>query len=226
MKGKASTSDREKSRTCRSDETRARMIRAAMDVFGALGYEGASTRVLAQRAGVNLAAIPYHFGGKRELYMAAAQSLANYVRERVTPIIVRLRDVDRASHAARIDEALSSFFNLVVGGVEPKVWTSFVIRCENDADEAFKLLHEQIVARFRDALTETVAEAVGCKADDENLRLRVAIVLGSIIHFRSLRNMTLSNLGWEKMTPERLSLLDNAIRHFAVPELLSSPSGT
>ena len=33
-----------------SDETRTKMIHAAIEVFGALGYEGASMRTLAERA--------------------------------------------------------------------------------------------------------------------------------------------------------------------------------
>lgn len=98
-----------------SSETRVKMVHAAIEVFGALGYEGASTRTLAERAEVNLAAIPYHFGGKRGLYLAAAQVIADYARERMEPVVVRLRDAKTADHATRIDEALNSFIHLVVG---------------------------------------------------------------------------------------------------------------
>ena len=43
----------------RRDDSRQRLIEAALDVFGLYGFEGASTRLLAERANVNLAAIPY-----------------------------------------------------------------------------------------------------------------------------------------------------------------------
>jgi len=99
----------------RSTETRSRMIDTAIDVFGRLGYEGASTRILADRAGVNLSAIHYHFGGKRELYMAAAQSIADYARKRIDPIIAGLDDAGGSDPAERIDEALSRFFHFMVG---------------------------------------------------------------------------------------------------------------
>jgi AcrR family transcriptional regulator len=91
------------------------MIDTAIDVFGRLGYEGASTRILADRAGVNLSAIHYHFGGKRELYMAAAQSIADYARKRIDPIIAGLDDAGGSDPAERIDEALSRFFHFMVG---------------------------------------------------------------------------------------------------------------
>jgi AcrR family transcriptional regulator len=208
-----------------SNETRAKMIHAAIEVFGALGYEGASTRALAERADVNLAAIPYHFGGKRGLYLAAAQAIADYARERMEPVVVRLRDADRADRATRIDEALSSFFYIVVGGSEPEAWTSFLVRCERDADDAFRMIYEEAVLRFERALTETIAEAIGCDAGDESLRIRVAIVIASIANFRTLRNMTLTSLGWDQFNPGRLERLEAAIRQFALGELLSVPAG-
>lgn len=41
---------------------------AAADRFAAAGYAGTSVRDLARAAGVNVAAISYHFGGKEQLY--------------------------------------------------------------------------------------------------------------------------------------------------------------
>ena len=57
----------------RGEDTRQRLIEAALKIFGESGLEGASTRMLADAAGANLAAIPYHFGSKEGLYRAAAE---------------------------------------------------------------------------------------------------------------------------------------------------------
>jgi AcrR family transcriptional regulator len=200
------------------------MIDMAIEVFGAHGYEGASTRILADRAGVNLSAIPYHFGSKRELYMAAAQSIADYSRKHIDPIIAGLEDTNGGSSAERIDAALSSFFHFIVGGPEPEAWGSFFVRCEYDADEAFHILHEALVARFERALTKTVAENIGRSGNDKALRMRVAVVLATIVNLRALRNMTLNSLGWDRFTPGRLAQLDRTIRQFAMSQLLSDPS--
>src|SRR3546814_8615422 len=69
----------------RGEETRQRLLDAAIDVFGRCGYEGASTRALAGAAGANLAAIPYHFGGKEGLYLAAATHIAEQIGGRMGP---------------------------------------------------------------------------------------------------------------------------------------------
>jgi AcrR family transcriptional regulator len=209
----------------RSSETRSRMIDAAIETFGEFGYEGASTRTLADRAGVNLSAIPYHFGGKRELYMAAAQSIADYSYKHIDPIVADLEDINGADPARRIDAALSRFFHFIVGGPEPEAWGSFFVRCEYDADEAFRILHEALVARFERALIRTVAETIGCSRNDKGLRMRVAVVLATIVNLRALRNMTLSSLDWDRFTSHRLAQLDQTIRQFAMSQLLSDPSG-
>lgn len=208
----------------RSSETRSRMINAAIETFGEYGYEGASTRTLADRAGVNLSAIPYHFGGKRELYMAAAQSIADYSRKRIDPIVADLEDVNGADPAGRIDAALSRFFHFIVGGPEPEAWGPFFVRCEYDADDAFRILHETLVARFERALTKIVAETIGCNGSDKGLRMRVAVVLSTIVNLRALRNMTLNSLGWDRFTPGRLAQLDRTIRQFAMSQLFSESS--
>jgi AcrR family transcriptional regulator len=53
-----------------ADDTRDRILEAAAPIFAAEGFAGASTRALAQAAGVNVATLAYHFGDKQGLYDA------------------------------------------------------------------------------------------------------------------------------------------------------------
>ena len=55
------------------EETRWRLLQAASEVFAEVGYRAATTREIARRAEVNLAAIHYHFGDKASLYRAVFQ---------------------------------------------------------------------------------------------------------------------------------------------------------
>jgi TetR/AcrR family transcriptional regulator len=59
----------------RSLETRQRLVDAALLVFAEHGFAGASTREIARRAGVALAALPYHFTTKEALWKAASDRI-------------------------------------------------------------------------------------------------------------------------------------------------------
>src|SRR3954465_1594479 len=52
------------------EATRRRMLDAAERLFLEHGFDGTSLRMLTGAAGVNLAAVNYHFGGKEELFRA------------------------------------------------------------------------------------------------------------------------------------------------------------
>jgi AcrR family transcriptional regulator len=59
----------------RSLDTRDRLVEAALETFATHGFDGATTREIAQRAGVALAALPYHFTTKEALWRAAADRI-------------------------------------------------------------------------------------------------------------------------------------------------------
>jgi len=70
-------------------ETQLRLLDAAEELFMQHGFEGASMRMLTARAGVNLAAVNYHFGSKDALIEAV-------FRRRLDPMNAqRLAELDR-----------------------------------------------------------------------------------------------------------------------------------
>jgi AcrR family transcriptional regulator len=63
-----------------SDSASERIIAVATRLFAALGYDGTSTRLIAESAGLNIATVAYHVGGKRDLYLAVMERA--YMAER------------------------------------------------------------------------------------------------------------------------------------------------
>jgi len=54
----------------RGDEVRERILRAALECFAAFGFEGTSTRAVAERAGLTHTLIIYHFETKDQLWIS------------------------------------------------------------------------------------------------------------------------------------------------------------
>ncbi|MFZ1083490.1 MAG: TetR/AcrR family transcriptional regulator [Terracidiphilus sp.] len=64
----------------RADQTRARILDAAIRAFSENGLAGARTEQIAEEAGVNKALLYYYFKGKDDLYAAALEQVINCVR--------------------------------------------------------------------------------------------------------------------------------------------------
>jgi len=69
-------------------------VAAALPVFAARGFEGATTREIARRAGVALAALPYHFETKEALWRAAADRIFGLLADRFAGALRGLAGAD------------------------------------------------------------------------------------------------------------------------------------
>ena len=58
----------------RGEEVRERILAAALECFGAFGFEGASTRAVAERADVSHTLVLYHFQSKDQLWIATMEA--------------------------------------------------------------------------------------------------------------------------------------------------------
>jgi TetR/AcrR family transcriptional regulator len=65
----------------RPDDSRARILDAALREFSAHGLAGARTEAIAAAAGVNKALLYYYFAGKEKLYLAAIEKASERVLE-------------------------------------------------------------------------------------------------------------------------------------------------
>lgn len=88
-------------RTARAsaDPTRDRILAAALDLFSERSFDGATTRAIAERAGVTQPLLNYHFSSKDELWRAAVDGLFEELNRSQTERSRGLRGVDDATRA-------------------------------------------------------------------------------------------------------------------------------
>jgi AcrR family transcriptional regulator len=74
-----------------SADTKEQIITVAERLFAERGFSGTTLRNVVSEAGVNLAAVSYHFGSKEELFRAVVQRFSRPVTERELRLLSELQ---------------------------------------------------------------------------------------------------------------------------------------
>jgi AcrR family transcriptional regulator len=163
-------------------ETKERIIAAAGAVFAERGFRSTTVRQITTRAGVNLAAVNYHFRDKGELY---AQVLVEAKRH-VTWIVI-------ADMEGTPEEKLRLFVTRFVSSLlDPKrpSWHGRVIGMEmaNPTGALKSVVRELTAPLYRD-VRALVGEIVGAKASAADLDMFTLSIIGQCVFYASSRPM-------------------------------------
>lgn len=150
----------------RLSDTRARILDAAERLFMAHGYDGTSMRQITGEAGVNLAAVNYHFGSKEALIQEVFRRRLNWLNEE------RMRALDELEATAdgqplKPSQIVDAFFGTMIrmaedeerGGVIFLRLLGRTLTEPSDFIRAF-LAHEYktVVERYKEALFRSLPD--------------------------------------------------------------------
>lgn len=199
--------------------TRARVLRAAAELFAERGFHGTTVRDIATRAGANVAAGHYHFGSKRDLYIEVLRATFAEVRGvlargGVQPSAAAL---DRMSRS-KLEALLAKRVRLVLEnllGPPPSLHGALMQREMLDPSDALPI----VVAEFIAPMMEDAAAVVRRLApglDDEALRWCVMSIMGQSIFYRFTMPASLSVLGLRTFSAEYARRLAAHIAAFSI----------
>ena len=203
----------------RGDETRHRIIEAAVELFGEHGFEGASTRDIAARAGVNAPALQYYFENKEGVYRACVEALADDAWKTFGPAIGHAQAAlrENADTAALID-AFIRIQEAIADGAFAKASSPgrrmFFAREQagHEPESATQILACRIREPVNNTTAALVARISGRSADDTVTLIRNFSLLGQLVIFHVAHRSTLSVLGWESIDAEKAELLKSVVR--------------
>jgi len=203
------------------DDTRQRLIQAAVSVFGSQGFEGASTRRIAALAGTNISSIAYHFGGKENLYLAAADHIAQEFGKKVAEVEVFLADErERIKNGSLSPQEAVALLQRLCGewleGMLVKKkhgheWAWFVVREKANPTKAFDRLYDACFGRFLDILAELIGCVQQLPAQSISVRLQAVLLLGKMLSFERERATVTRYLGWKTLDESARSIVREAI---------------
>jgi AcrR family transcriptional regulator len=202
----------------RGEDTRLRILRTALQVFAAEGYDGASTRTLAQQAGVNLPALQYYFGNKEGLYRAVIDHISDNVESRVAPVTEQIRasmaedTLPRRRALDLLCQMLDAFVALVTDQTSPD-WEAralFFARAEIESQAALDTLHQRVLRQIVEPCAMLVGQLTGQPPDAEQTVLRTVALIGQVSVFCNRKAHQV--LGWNHLDETRVRVIQALVR--------------
>ena len=164
-----------------ASDTKDLILATAEALFGEKGVAGVSLRTLTGEAGVNLAAVHYHFGSKQEVVKAVFSRCAAPVnRERLAML-----DAVETRGDSRVEDILLALitppFRLARDPVHGKGFTRLLARFYSEPldylEDVFEAEFAEVINRFERAF----ARALPALSRDD-LRRRMHFAIGVMVH--------------------------------------------
>lgn len=173
----------------RGEDTRRRILVAALDLFAAHGYEGASTRQIAEGAGVNLPAIQYYFGNKEGLYRAIIEDIVADTERHMAEVLPRVRAAldDPAAASPELTEllcqTLEAFVTVVTSGPQVDSRRLIFARAEVEETPGLDRMHENGMQQIFNPCLALFARIHGKSEDDPEMTMRTMALIGQVVIF-------------------------------------------
>lgn len=158
----------------RGNKVREKILRAAIECFGAFGFEGTSTRAVAERAGISHTLILYHFGSKEELWIAMMENALGAYTKGVKDILDTGSDRPAAETLRRF---IDQFVRLSAG--QPQIHRIMTMEGNQETSRLQWVIDNYLrdhYARVRDLIRRGQAE--GSVRDCDAARLYYFIIGG------------------------------------------------
>jgi AcrR family transcriptional regulator len=200
--------------TPKGEAVRERILTVALEAFARGGFRNATTRGIADAAGVSLPALRYYFGGKDELYQACAEAVVGRYRAQIEGAAGQAREVlasrpspDEAR--AQLKALMHALAILLTGSKEAPVWGRFIARQMNETGKGLEILQKQLWAPGIDLVAELIS-IVG-HYDATSARIRAIWLISNAMTFQAGRPILLQLAGWRQLGADELKTLFSII---------------
>lgn len=209
----ASSASATRSRRALDSAISDRLLDTAVDYFGRCGFDGASTRDIARASGTAMSSITYYFGGKQGLYLAAADHIANKIRERQAPglEIARNSPAETPDQAIAIMSALMDGFAHMMLCEESVAWSQFIVREQQRPTEAFERLYDGFISNMVSTTLDLITIARP-GFDAARTKAMAAMLFGQVLVLRVGQATICRVFETEELTPEIQDLLRARMR--------------
>jgi AcrR family transcriptional regulator len=196
------------------EDTRARLLRAALEVFARVGYQSATVREICARAGSNIALVNYHFGDKMGLYSEVLRGMGKAMHFRALQ--------DALDRDVAPEQILRDLIHTRLGALRgdmAEFQYRIMIHELNQPTPAMTRHIAEVSRPLYQRLLELTGRIIGLPAGDETTRLCAHSVMGQIL-FYVFASPSLCRIWPElKPPPDQLDRIADHIADFSLAYL-------
>lgn len=204
----------------------ARLLQAARKLFAERGVAATSIRELAHEAGVNVAAVNYHFGDKEQLYLETLRycyRTCGVLNERGNEILQEAIKADTQEAALTgIRDYIHQLMHALFFSEDARLQAKLLFREMSDPTPALEVIVREFISPKRELLCKLLVQAKPDLARDKNLTLYASSIIGQILYYRTSLPVFLRLFETIEMTPELAERIANHITDFTLAALTNN----
>ncbi|HNS15165.1 MAG TPA: CerR family C-terminal domain-containing protein [Syntrophorhabdaceae bacterium] len=193
--------------------TKERILEAAGEVFVAHGFQSATVREICRKAGVNIAAVNYHFRNKENLYLATLR----YCREisfKKYPVYPDMRESELPEE--RLRSFVHSFVFRVLEEGKASRFAKLVAKEYVQPSKALDVLVKETMRPAFTRLFAIVRQLAGKGPDDETVRYCCMSIVGQFLFFLYARPVLKRLFGKASFKAEEIAAIAEHITLFSL----------
>lgn len=199
------------------EDTRTKLLRAAVSVFSEHGYERATVREICRKAGANVALVNYHFGDKMELYL----EVVRYSIDAAAKMKLLSTAIEQNSDPG---DALRQLIHGVIERLSETrqqfgLHIRFLIKEMTQPTPALSCVIDETLQPLYDALLTLIGRILDLPKNHQTTRLCTHSIMGQVSHYALARPLLAHVWPEMKMSPEQRKLVADHIADFSLAYL-------
>jgi AcrR family transcriptional regulator len=198
-----------------SEQTRARLVDAAGEMFAELGFHHTTVRQICQRAGANIAAVNYHFRDKTGLYTEVVRQSMRAARLDAVRAAFDQNAPPEQILRAVIKTRLESLRSLDLGDWHFRIFAHELAK----PTPAMNIVVNEAIRPLYSRMCMLLGNILGLPPDHEKTRLCAHSIIGQLLFYAFARPV-INRLAPEmKMSATHIDLLADHITEFSLAYL-------
>lgn len=199
--------------TVSSEQTREKLIQTGIRLFALYGMNGVRTRQLAEEAGVNQSAIPYHLDGKQGVYAAVIRkitddlaAMTNAVQADAALQQLALEPEPDKESLRRVLVSLMKGLGQALLSPDHALYAQLILREQLEQTEHYDVIYHTFILPVHERLTSLI-RLVEPETDMQTAIIAAHALIGQVLGFVVAKKAYLRRSGLEMISDNELPLI-------------------